>query len=109
MNTARSTRWNRRWCDIPYIDQDIRDWLDSTDVPQAMPKKGGELNYVITLKIIEYVGVRGLNYETIEQVRAALYGALTEFDRRVAFPYEDRAILRNGDVYPEELVGLPTG
>jgi hypothetical protein len=53
----------------------------------------------VTLAAIEYVETHGLSYATINDVMGALTGALQEFYRRAAAPYEDEAIDRNGDVY----------
>jgi hypothetical protein len=39
----------------------------------------------------------------------ALEGAKMEMYRRVAAGYEDKAILRNGDVYPQDLLDLVKG
>jgi hypothetical protein len=37
-------------------------------------------------------------FDTINAIRGALSSTLTEFDRVVAGPYEDKAIIRNGDI-----------
>lgn len=63
----------------------------------------GELNYLLTLTVIEYVQDHGLSYKTLNDVSGALTECLAEFRRRVIAPYEDSKIAENGDVYPEDL------
>ncbi len=64
-----------------------------------LPINAGELNYCITLTLIEYVALKKLSYQTINDIMGALEGAKAEFYRRVAAPYEDNKITENGDVY----------
>jgi len=67
-------------------------------------RDAGQLNYMITTLIVDYLLDNGLSYRTINDVVGALDGARAEFYRRVAAPYEDKAIARNGDVYPEQFL-----
>ena len=60
----------------------------------------GELNFVFTAVIREYLRFHGLSYQTINDILGALEGAKAEFYRRVAVPYEGDKIVANGDVYP---------
>lgn len=69
------------------------------------PRTAGELNFKLTLTIIDYLMFRGLGYATINEVMGALESAKQEFYRRVAVPYENQKIHDNGDVYPDELAG----
>ncbi len=88
---------------MPYIkDEENRRelLLDSTLVG---PENAGELNYVLTMTCVNYLMGSELSYARINDVLGALEGAKQEFYRRVAVPYEDRAIMRNGDVFPPEL------
>ncbi len=59
----------------------------------------GELNYIITLLVRDYVDRKGLSYQHINDVLGALEGAKLEFYRRVAAPYENEKLQANGDVY----------
>lgn len=80
---------------MPYIKEFRRE-----DLAQGRSMMGsGELNYKITLVIIDYMNAKGLNYQTINDIVGALEGAKAEFYRRVAAPYEDDKIKENGDVY----------
>jgi len=80
---------------MPYIYQLRREYLDVYPIDAETP---GELNYVITKLLIDYVGGE-VSYQSINDVVGALEGAKLEFYRRVASPYEDKKILENGDVY----------
>jgi hypothetical protein len=59
----------------------------------------GELNYVMTRLMLNYMEDNGLGYSTINDVIGAAEGAKLEFYRRFAADYEDTKILENGDVY----------
>ena len=63
-----------------------------------VPMNAGELNFKITDLLIDYLG-DNYNYQKINDVMGALEGAKLEMYRRLAAPYEDKAIERNGDLY----------
>lgn len=87
---------------MPYIDPADRWLLDPwAPVPVDGP---GKLNFQITVTIRNYIQGNGLSYRTINDVLGALEGAKQEFYRRIAAPYEDKKIVANGDVYPQEWV-----
>ncbi len=79
---------------MPYIPYSQR-----LVVAQTGPQKAGDLNYVLTQILREYVRLNGLSYQTLNDCLGALEGAKLEFVRRVVNPYEDKAIERNGDIY----------
>lgn len=81
---------------MPYIKEERRASLDHGLLEPEVP---GELNYKISVLIRDYVNIKGLNYQTINDVMGALTSAQLEFYRRVAAPYEDKKIQENGDVY----------
>lgn len=81
---------------MPYIQKVNRPYLDDGS---ELPSTPGELNYLITKLIINYVNLNECTYQTINDVVGALEGAKLEFYRRVAAPYEDEKIQQNGDVY----------
>jgi hypothetical protein len=87
----------------PYIDQPSREAISDSTVAET----AGELNYVLTRVIIDYVRVHGLSYQIINDVLGALDGAAREFYRRVAAPYEDVKMHINGDVYGNLQTELP--
>jgi len=81
---------------MPYISEMQRLNLQN---PGTIPMNAGELNYLFTCLIIDYMELNGTKYQTINDVVGALEGAKLEFYRRVAAPYEDVKIKENGDVY----------
>ena len=81
---------------MPYISRDKRQELGLF----ASPKNPGELNYLFTRLIVDYLVQRRLSYQTLNDVLGALEGAKQEFYRRVAVPYEEERRNINSDVYP---------
>lgn len=81
---------------MPYIKAEARQRLANT----IAPEDAGELNYILTGVVNEYLNRKGFNYAHINDILGALEGAKMEFYRRVAAPYEDTKIRDNGDVYP---------
>lgn len=86
---------------MPYIKDDRKTPIGMGDLAHNV----GELTYALTLDCITYLESAPLNYQRIAEVRGALWGTMTEIDRRVGFPYEDKKIQENGDVFPESLLG----
>ena len=80
---------------MPYIPEDDRQTVETFRYAQS----AGELNYLITTTINQYIKDNRLSYRTINDILGALEGAKLEFYRRVAAPYEDTKIEENGDVY----------
>ena len=81
---------------MPYVAQVYRKLLLDRQLTMMNP---GDLNYMITILLNEYVGVHKLSYRTINDCLGALEGAKLEFYRRVAVPYEEGKLEENGDVY----------
>jgi hypothetical protein len=85
---------------MPYIAQKDRENLD--DVAEnyggEFAQNGGELNYLISSLISDYIMRKGLRYQNISDVLGALEGAKFEFLRRIVDPYEDQKISENGDL-----------
>ena len=80
---------------MPYIKQEDR---LSTSVMIA--ESPGELNYLLTKVIQEYIDERGgVSYTIINEVVGVLECAKLELYRRIAAPYEDEKCEENGDVY----------
>ena len=78
---------------MPYVDKFNRNVLE-----RRAPRNAGELNYVITRLVIEYLGDHP-NYERYNAVVGALESCKLEFYRRAVSAYEDIKIIQNGDVY----------
>lgn len=85
---------------MPYIKQEDRASLRNIETATVMtpPDNAGELNYIFTQIALIYLDHKGLKYQHINDIVGALEGAKLEMYRRLAAPYEDAAILRNGDV-----------
>lgn len=81
---------------MPYINQTRRREMA---LRAERPQTAGELNYVITSLIRDYLLDRGKNYQTMNDIVGALDNAKSEFKRRIQDPYEDAKIKENGDVY----------
>lgn len=79
---------------MPYIPHNRR-----VAVLEEAAETPGELNYIFSREIDDYIGEHGLSYQTINDVLGALEGAKLEFYRRMAVPYENTKILLHGDVY----------
>lgn len=79
---------------MPYITREERENIDTG----SLPITAGQLNYSITLLIMDFLGKKGLNYQTINDIVGALESAKAEFQRRTVIPYEDKKIRENGDL-----------
>lgn len=99
---------------MPYVKMNDRKRLSGAINWNALiPGNAGELNYVFSLLAGDYVRRKGLKYNVLAEVQAALHGALAEFDRRIVGPYEDTKIQENGDIAPyselEEKINASVG
>lgn len=81
---------------MPYIKRWDRERLKS---PEEKINTPGEMNYIITNEILNYIGRHGKSYETINAVIGVLEAAKLELYRRYVAPYEDTKCVENGDVY----------
>lgn len=83
---------------MPYIKPEARRELGNVPVA-ATP---GELNYVISLTVHEYVlqKLQGadLSYALLNEVYGVMQAAAAEFYRTVIAPYEEKAQAKNGPV-----------
>lgn len=79
---------------MPYITKQRRDELHV-----RAPETPGELNYLFTMHMLDYVDNMGLSYQVINDIIGALEGAKLEFYRRVVNGYENQAKENNGDIY----------
>ena len=80
---------------MPYTSRESRDRVNRTLTPETP----GELNYLITMFVDRYVAAVGLRYATINEAIGVLECAKLELYRRVAAPYENVKMAKNGDVY----------
>lgn len=87
---------------MPYIPQEQRadvamnlqlDGLDWT------PENAGELNFLVSTFIANYIREHGLKYAVVNEMVGALECAKMELNRVIIGPYEDVKIAENGGVY----------
>jgi len=86
---------------MPYIKreqrEEVEDTLESAGL-NFVPKDAGQLNYVITIFIDNYIRAYGKNYANLNEMIGALECCKQEYYRTVVGPYEDIKISENGDV-----------
>lgn len=80
---------------MPYISEEARLRLGAGRIATSP----GELNYIITLELLDYLDRHHETYKTINDIIGVLECAKQEFYRRIAVLYEDKKIKENGDVY----------
>lgn len=89
---------------MPYITETNRLELDemvrsADNAADLTVEKVGELNYLITTILINYVySGQGLTYTKINNAVGVVECAKLELYRRLAAPYEDGKIHANGDM-----------
>lgn len=88
---------------MPYIKSEIAR-SDLRPCAERFAENQGELNFQLTMIMLDYLSHNGLSYASINDIEGALVCAGKEFNRRVAVPYEDKKIAENGDVYPARFV-----
>ena len=84
---------------MPYIRQELRERLEDGELPD----NEGELNYVITGLLDDYLSAYGLNYTNLNALVGVLECAKLELYRRIVSPYEDEKLETNGDVYTDNM------
>lgn len=88
---------------MPYIRHEARRQLARGYTPNTV----GELTYVLTVTIVDYVARKGLSFQSISDVVGALGQTTDEFRRRIVHPYEAAKVAENGDVYQRLTSQLP--
>lgn len=79
---------------MPYIEAHRRGPLDAGDKPRTP----GELHYVLTTLVAEYLGPHA-RYSGLNEAIGVLECVKQELYRRILAPYEDRKRVENGEVY----------
>ena len=86
---------------MPYITQKARDAINKYG--DEVINKPGELNYKITLMILDYLDRlrhnRKVGYAEYNEVLGVLECVKQELYRRLITPYEDKKREENGDVF----------
>jgi hypothetical protein len=86
---------------MPYIKPAVRrELIPYTESPvYRQPRNAGELNFLFTHYIKQYIQDRGMCYQTLNDIVGTLECCKTEFYRRIIVPYEKQKCLTNGDCY----------
>jgi hypothetical protein len=87
---------------MPYIPQNQRTDIhwDLMDEGIAWtPENAGELNFLVSTFIANYIKTKGLKYAVVNEMIGALECAKMELNRVIIGPYEDIKIAENGPVY----------
>ena len=87
---------------MPYIPQSRRDGIElelGADHLNWCPENAGDLNFVVSTFIANYIRNCGLKYAVVNEMVGALECAKMELNRVIIGPYEDRKIAENGGVY----------
>lgn len=79
---------------MPYIDKKDRVPLEMT----RHAKTPGELNYLLTLTMLDYLDHHKLSYKVLNEIIGAAESAKREFQRRVVDPYEADKMRQNDDL-----------
>lgn len=88
---------------MPYLKKENKEYF--SELLQLLGyhsiANGGELNFLFTEIIKQYLVTHELKYEVMNTVVGALESCKAEFQRRIVNPYEDVKIELNGDVYTD--------
>ena len=87
---------------MPYIPQTQRTDIDSNLMGKGInwtPENAGELNFLVSTFIANYIRAKGLKYAVVNEMIGALECAKLELNRVIIGPYEDIKIAENGPVY----------
>ena len=87
---------------MPYINQTQRNDLhaDLMDTGTDFTiENAGELNYLVSELINNYLNTAGLNYANLNEMIGALECCKLELYRMIGALYEDAKALENGSVY----------
>ncbi len=87
---------------MPYIPQTRRDEIDLELIAERLnwvPENAGDLNFLVSTFIANYIKEKGLKYAVVNEMIGALECAKMELNRVIIGPYEDRKIAENGGVY----------
>ena len=87
---------------MPYIPQQQRIDIHNDLMVEGIdwtPENAGELNFLVSTFIANYIRTKGLKYAVVNEMIGALECAKLELNRVIIGPYEDIKIQENGPVY----------
>jgi len=79
---------------MPYINEELREEVEAHGACSP-----GELNYLLTKMIDEYIFNEVKDYTTLNEVIGVLECVKQELYRRIVAPYEDGKLIKNGEVF----------
>ena len=79
---------------MPYINEDLREEVEANGAHSP-----GELNYVFSKLIDEYIERNKKDYATLNDIIGVLECCKLELYRRIVAPYEDTKLIKNGEVF----------
>lgn len=86
---------------MPYISEERREFLSNASETEIAAEEltAGDMNYLISTLLDEWIADKGLNYDAINTAIGVLECVKLELYRRIAAPYEDYKLEENGEVY----------
>jgi hypothetical protein len=87
---------------MPYIPQTQREDIHMELIEQGLdfvPENAGELNFIVSTFVNNYLVAKGVRYANINEMMGALECAKHELYSVVAEPYEATKCEENGPVY----------
>lgn len=87
---------------MPYITPEARLQADHELQQSGLDftsDNAGELNFIVSTFIANYIRANGLKYANVNEMIGALECAKMELNRVIIGPYEDIKIAENGGVY----------
>ena len=87
---------------MPYISETERNNIHEDLCYEGIaftPENAGELNYLVSEMINNYLRKKGVRYANINEMIGALECCKLELYRVIAAPYEDEKADENGEVY----------
>jgi len=85
---------------VPYITQNERKEMGIRPLADCTPANPGELQYAVAVLIRNYLALKPIRYQQLNDVLGALEGAKLEAYRCMVAPYENGKMAENGAVYP---------
>ena len=86
---------------MPYIHPKEREYFEDLlkQVGKVSISGPGELNFLFTIIIKQYMETHIMNYQCFNDILGALEGTKLELYRRQIAHYEDKKRMENGEVY----------
>ncbi len=84
---------------MPYIKQTRRENINpALNSLFTLDLNEGDLNYIFSMLIHNYIDINGLNYANCNNMIGVLECAKLELYRKLIAPYEDEKIQENGGI-----------